>query len=130
MMKKGMSKSLEDYIEAIYRLKLETGSSRVVDVSKALKVTMPSVNNAVKELAAMGYVNYEKYHELQLTEAGREVAKSVYDRHRLLKEFLLSIGVSEENAENDACSMEHILSAETLEKLGKLSKKIDESKGK
>ena len=123
-----MSQSLEDYIEAIYRLKLETGSSRVVDVSKALKVTMPSVNNAVKELAAMGYVNYEKYHELKLTDLGREVAKEVYDRHRLLKGFLLSVGVSEENAENDACSMEHILSAETLEKLGKLSKKIDESK--
>ena len=123
-----MSQSLEDYIEAIYRLKLETGSSRVVDVSKALKVTMPSVNNAVKELAAMGYVNYEKYHELKLTDLGREVAKEVYDRHRLLKGFLLSVGVSEENAENDACSMEHILSAETLEKLGKLSKKIDETK--
>lgn len=117
MAKSTMSKSLEDYLEAIYRLKLETGASRVVDVAKALKVTMPSVNNAVKELAALGYVNYEKYHELQLTPSGAVAAKKVYDLHRLLKGFLLKIGVSEENAENDACSMEHILSAETIGRL-------------
>ncbi len=110
-----MTKSLEDYVEAIYRLSQEGGRARVVDVASMLRVKMPSVNNAVKELARLKLVKYEKYRELILTEEGVAVAKKVYEHHLLLKNFLLSLGVSEENAENDACAMEHILSEETME---------------
>ncbi len=109
-----MTKSLEDYVEAIYRRREENGTARVVDVAKALGVKMPSVNNAVKELARLGLVHYERYHDLRLTQAGELAAKEVYECHRTLKTFLLALGVSEENAENDACQMEHILSAETV----------------
>lgn len=109
-----MTKSLEDYLEAIYRLIHETGDAHVVDVAKLMNVKMPSVNNAVKELAGLGLVNYEKYHELKLTPAGEAAAKNVYTCHLTLKNFLLSLGISEENAEADACAMEHILSAETI----------------
>ncbi len=110
-----MTKSLEDYVEAIYRLREENGTARVVDVAKSLGVKMPSVNNAVKELARLGLVHYERYHDLRLTPAGELAAKEVYERHRALKAFLLALGISEENAENDACQMEHILSAETID---------------
>lgn len=110
-----MTKSLEDYLEAIYRLSQQDGNARVVDVAKMLGVKMPSVNNAVKELARLELVQYEKYHELVLTVEGITVAKKVYERHLTLKQFLISLGVPENIAENDACSMEHILSAETID---------------
>ncbi len=110
-----MTKSLEDYVEAIYRLSEEHGSARVVDVAARLHVKMPSVNNAVKELARLKLVRYEKYREIILTEEGVAVARKVYENHVTLKNFLLSLGISEENAESDACAMEHILSEETIE---------------
>ena len=109
-----MTKSLEDYVEAIYRLAQEGGRARVVDVAAMLHVKMPSVNNAVKELARLKLVKYEKYRELLLTEEGEAVARKVYEHHMLLKNFLVSLGVPEEIAENDACAMEHILSEETM----------------
>lgn len=110
-----MTKSLEDYVEAIYRLAQDGGRARVVDVAAMLHVKMPSVNNAVKELARLKLVKYEKYRELILTEEGIAVARKVYEHHTLLRDFLLSLGVSAENAENDACAMEHILSEESME---------------
>ena len=109
-----MTKSLEDYVEAIYRLAGEDGYARVVEISKMLGVKMPSVNNAVKELASLKLVRYEKYREITLTPEGCAVAKKVFEHHVLLKEFLLSLGVSPDNAERDACAMEHILSEETI----------------
>ena len=117
-----MTKSLEDYVEAIYRLAEEGGRARVVDVASMLRVKMPSVNNAVKELARLSLVKYEKYREIVLTDEGIAVAKKVYEHHLILKRFLLSLGVSEENAENDACSMEHILSEETIDCIRRASK--------
>ncbi len=112
-----MTKSLEDYLEAIHRQVKKTGSARVVDISKTLGVTMPSVNSAVKELSRIGLIAYEKYHHIHMTPAGERRAAGIFKRHTLLKTFLLSIGVSDANAENDACSMEHILSEETVSRL-------------
>jgi DtxR family Mn-dependent transcriptional regulator len=85
---------------------------------------MPSVNNAVKELAKLGYVEYERYHRLKTTPEGERMAQTIYQRHKLLKDFLLAAGVSEAHAETDACAMEHILSAETVERLKDLMKKM------
>lgn len=69
-MKAAMTKSLEDYLEAIHLQIKETGSARVVDVARALGVKMPSVNNAVKELAKLGYVEYERYQDIRITDRG------------------------------------------------------------
>lgn len=121
MKKKFMTKSLEDYLEAIHRQISKTGSARAVDVANMLDVKMPSVNNAVKELAKLGLVKYERYREIQITEKGKQKAAAIYERHKLLKTFLLSIGVSEKNAETDACAMEHILSSETLGRLREIT---------
>lgn len=118
-----MTKSLEDYLEAIHRLIEDTGIARVVDVAKKLDVTMPSVNSAVKELSKLEFVNYKKYQHIQITPKGKHRAAMIFKRHTLLKKFLLSIGVSEANAEKDACSMEHILSEETMEQLQSITEK-------
>jgi DtxR family Mn-dependent transcriptional regulator len=78
---------------------------------------MPSVNNAVRELATLGLIEYTPYQQIHLTPEGGRRAAEIFHRHTTLKAFLLSIGVSERNAESDACAMEHVLSAETLQRL-------------
>lgn len=118
-----MTKSLEDYLEVIHNLVKKNGGARVVDIAKELDVKMPSVNNAVKELDKKGYVVYEKYQLIRLTPDGEREANAIFSRHVLLKDFLLSIGVSEQIAEHDACLMEHNISQETLDKLKLVMKK-------
>ena len=118
-----MTKSLEDYLEAIHRQIQETGSARVVDVAKILSVKMPSVNNAVKELTKLGFIEYERYQHIKMTAEGVRRAVAIYKRHTMLKRFLMSIGVSENNAETDACAMEHILSNETVERFREMTQK-------
>ena len=80
-------------------------------------VRMPSVVRAVRELKRLELVVQEPYSSISLTEKGRRVAHQVFDRHRLLRSFLEKLGVSRRIADRDACLMEHILSAETLERI-------------
>lgn len=112
-----MTKSAEDYIEAIHVLIEGTGTARVRDVAEALHVKMPSVVKAIQELKKLGLVEQEPYGGITLTEKGRRCARLILGRHTLLKQFLLSLGVSSGIADKDACLMEHILSAETLERI-------------
>ena len=112
-----MTKSLEDYLEAIHVLIRETGAARVRDVAHELNVKMPSVVKAIVELKKLELVEQEPYGNIELTEKGARVASLVLRRHVVLKAFLLKLGVSEAIAERDACSMEHILSAETMERV-------------
>ena len=110
-----MTNSLEDYLETIYMLtQANNGHARVSDVAASLHVKMPSVIKAVLELKRYGYVEQEPYGTLKLTGAGIKAASLILDRHNLLKEFLVLLGVTDETAEKDACSMEHFISAETL----------------
>jgi len=109
-----VTNSLEDYLEMIYMLTQANGHARVRDVASSLHVKMPSVIKAVLELKRYGYVAQEPYGKLELTGAGIKAASQILGRHTLLKEFLLLLGVTEETAEKDACSMEHFLGAETL----------------
>lgn len=112
-----MTKSLEDYLEGIHVLIRERGAARVRDVALALNVKMPSVVKAIGELKKLELATQEPYGNIELTEKGARVAALVLSRHRQIKAFLLKLGVSERNAEKDACLMEHILSAETMEKM-------------
>lgn len=112
-----MTKALEDYIEAIHVLIIEKGAAHVRDVAESLGVKKPSVVKAIFELKRLGLVEQEPYGEIRLTPSGRRSAKSVYDRHKLLKGFLEGLGVSTANAESDACLMEHVLSRETLDRI-------------
>ncbi len=112
-----MTQSLEDYIEAIYLLISEGGSACVRDVAKTLDVKMPSVVKAIHELKKLELVTQEPYASIELTEKGRRVAQTVLGRHTLLRTFLMQLGVSRRIADEDACRMEHILSAETLDRI-------------
>lgn len=112
-----MTQSLEDYLEAVYVL-IEDGRPALVrDIAKMLSVKMPSVVKAIHELKRLGLVTQEPYSNIEITDKGRRVAKLVRDRHTLLRTFLLQLGVGEKNADRDACLMEHILSAETIDKI-------------
>ncbi|MGI6495927.1 MAG: metal-dependent transcriptional regulator [Kiritimatiellia bacterium] len=112
-----MTQSLEDYLETIYVLIRERKRARVRDVASSLGVKMPSVIKAVQELKAAGLVEQEPYGDIRLTRSGEARAKEILARHHLLRDFLVKLGVPEEIAGRDACLMEHILSAETLERI-------------
>ena len=112
-----MTKSSEDYIEMIHVLIRDKGYARVRDVAKSLNVKMPSVVKAMSELKKLELVTQEPYGDVKLTEKGRRCAALVLGRHTLLKAFLEKLGVSEAIADKDACLMEHVLSAETLDRI-------------
>ncbi len=125
-----MTQSLEDYIETIYLLITETGSACVRDVAKTLDVKMPSVVKAIHELKKLELVTQEPYSSIELTEKGRRVARNVLNRHKLLRAFLMQLGVSRQAADADACRMEHILSAETLDKIRSFTESKAQEDGK
>ena len=112
-----MTQSLEDYLEAIYVIIKDGKSACVRDVAKHINVKMPSVVKAIHELKKLELVTQEPYGPIELTAKGKRVAGSVLNRHTLLRQFLVKLGVSRKTADKDACLMEHILSAETLDKI-------------
>jgi len=120
-----MTQSLEDYIETIYVLKQDTGSACVRDVARALDVKMPSVVKAIHELKGLELVTQQPYAPIELTEKGVELARAVLARHHLLRRFLMALGVSRRTSDVDACRMEHILSAETLDKIRDFTERRD-----
>lgn len=124
-----LGESLEDYLECLLILE-KRGKIRSVEVAKMMKVTKPSVNNAMKVLKEKGYVIQESYKDIQLTEEGRQLAKAVFERHQILTAFLRDVLlVKEETAEDDACKIEHVISKETFDKLSLFYKQyIDETK--
>ena len=118
-----MTKSLEDYIEVVYVLIHEKRRARVRDIATALKVKMPSVVKALTELKRLELVVQEPYGDVELTAKGRRIATIILNRHNKIREFLMRLGVSRRIADKDACLMEHILSAETMDKISDFLKK-------
>ena len=114
-----ITRSVEDYLEAMYSLEKEHGTIRVKDVAETLGVKPPSVVEAVKKLSKMNMVSYERYGTIKLKGEGVKIAEEVICRHQLLKDFLIMMGVDSEIAENDACSMEHVMDVSTINKLRK-----------
>ena len=112
-----MTQSLEDYVEAIFLLIKDEKGACARDVAKLLNVKMPSVVKAIHELKKLELVVQQPYGPIELTTKGKRVAKLVHNRHTLLRSFLMKLGVSRKTADKDACMMEHILSAETLDKI-------------
>lgn len=112
-----MTQSLEDYLEAIFVLIDDGRPAQVRDVARMLSVKMPSVVKALHELKNLELVTQKPYAPIELTAKGRRLAAMVRSRHTLLREFLVKLGVSRKVADRDACLMEHILSAETLDKI-------------
>ena len=121
-----MTQSLEDYLEAVYMLIAEKRPAQVRDVAQMLSVKMPSVVKALHELKRLGLVTQEPYAPVKLTVKGSRVAKQVLNRHTLLRKFLMKLGVSRKHADKDACLMEHILSAETIDRIRAYTEKQQE----
>jgi Mn-dependent DtxR family transcriptional regulator len=113
--------STEDYLERIGELIERKGYARVVDIAQVLEVSQPSVTAMVQRLAEAGYLNYEKYRGLVMTDKGRAVALKIKHRHATLKRFLSLLGLDEQTQENDIEGWEHCLSADTLERLADLA---------
>ncbi|MBE6915757.1 MAG: metal-dependent transcriptional regulator [Ruminococcaceae bacterium] len=109
--------SAEDYLETILKLHRKSGAVRSIDIVNELGYSKPSVSVAMKKLRAGGYIRVDEDGFLHLTPSGEEVANRVYTRHQLLTRFLVSLGVSEEIAAEDACRIEHDISAETFGKI-------------
>ena len=109
--------SAEDYLEAILMLHQRIGLVRSIDVVNALGYSKPSVSVAMKKLRENGFVEMDAEGYIHLTSAGEAVADRIYSRHRLLTQFFIRLGVSEETAAADACKIEHDLSDETFEKI-------------
>ena len=107
----------EDYLKTILILQRAGRAVRSVDVAEKLRVSKPSVGNAIKQLRQDGYLAADTGRKLVLTEAGRRAAEQVYGRYAVLKAWLLRLGVPEAVAERDACEMEHVVSPETVARL-------------
>jgi DtxR family Mn-dependent transcriptional regulator len=116
-----LSKSLEDYLEAIYVLKNKKGTVRVKDIASRFNFRPPSVTETIKKLAERNLVNYKKYGQIELTVPGEKKAKTIYDKHKLLADFFINLGVDEKTALHDACLAEHVLSGKTLDRIRKFN---------
>lgn len=113
-----LSESLEDYLEAIYRLILEKNTARVKDIASALKVRYPSVTAAVSALEKKGLITHERYGGINLTKQGYDCAVQVSERHRLLQGFFAGVlGCQPSLADETACRVEHALTAPVFTRL-------------
>ena len=110
------NQSEEDYLESILLLGKQQPFVHRIEVAKRMNVSGAAVNKAVKLLQERGHV-YEEGKHLYLTEQGKAYASSVYEKHCVLREFLVSLGVSPETAAVDACKIEHVISEETFLKI-------------
>ena len=108
-------KSAEDYLEAMLMLKQERGYIRSIDVAEKLGVTKPSVSYATKRLRESGYISFDPAGMILLLPPGLEIAERMYERHMLLSELLIGLGVEPEIAREDACKIEHDLSVESFD---------------
>ena len=115
----GLHQSGEMYLETIYILKNETGAVRSLDVAEHMGFSKPSVSRAVKLLKTEGYITVDESGLLFLTEEGEKIAKTLYERHTILTEMFISLGVDEETAADDACKIEHSISDKSFEAIKK-----------
>lgn len=110
----------ENYLESILVLSLKQKEIHAIDIVNYLGYSKPSVSIMLKKLKEAGYIIINEESHIFLTDKGLEIATKIYNKHKLLKDFLLSIGVSEATAEDDACKIEHDLSDETIEAIKKI----------
>ena len=109
--------SAENYLETILILRNRLGEVRSIDIVSELDFSRPSVSVAMKKLRESGHIDMDRDGHITLTESGLKIAESVYERHTILSDFLISLGVDEKIAAEDACRMEHMLNQQTFEKI-------------
>lgn len=119
MIMKPTTRSQEDFLEALLMLEEAGEPLETTRMAKKLGISKPAIHQMGHELINKGYITRIDYGDMSLTEEGRKIAKNILHRHQVLKDFLLSIGVDEQTAEDDGCEMEHIISEATFEAIEK-----------
>jgi len=105
-----MRESGEMYLETILILSEQKEGVHSIDVAEYMNFSKPSVSRAMSLLKDGGYITIDGENHIHLTDAGREIAEKIYDRHRTLTKFFVNLGVDEETAADDACKIEHVIS--------------------
>ena len=119
-----LQESGENYLETILILSRKNGSVRSIDVANELNFSKPSISRAMGILKNAGLITIEKNGQINLTEMGHERATAIYERHCLIKEFLIkTLQIDESLADKDACRIEHVISEETFNRMKELLKK-------
>ena len=124
----GLYESGEDYLETILILKKRNGNVRSIDIAREMDLSKPSVSRAMGILKNKEFITIDEDGAIHLTEEGSKLAKKIYERHRVLTEALMYLGVDEKTAAEDACRIEHDISEKTFTKIKKHlreAKKID-----
>ena len=117
-----LQESGEMYLETIYNLTRESRNVRSIDVAESMGFSKPSISRAIGLLKNGGYITVSEDGFITLTDVGIESAKKIYERHKILTSYLISLGVSEEVASADACKIEHVISDESFEAIKKAGK--------
>ena len=106
--------SAENYLETILILSQKNGNVRSIDIANELAFSKPSVSVAMKNLRTQGHIVVDNDGYIKLTESGRKIAETIYERHTLISNWLVHLGVPAEIAAEDACRMEHVISSESF----------------
>ncbi len=112
-----IKESGENYLETILVLQKRNGMARSIDIANELNFSRASVSRAMSLLKTAGHIEIKDIHEIVLTESGRKIAETTYEKHCTIKDFLVYIGVDQETASEEACKIEHILCDDTFNKL-------------
>ncbi|MCC8074202.1 MAG: metal-dependent transcriptional regulator [Clostridiales bacterium] len=112
--------SAENYLETILMIKNKKGFVRSIDIANELEFSKPSVSVAMKNLRENGYIDVDSSGYITLLDSGLEIAEKMYERHLTLSNWLISLGVNEKTAVEDACRIEHIISVESFEAIKKM----------
>lgn len=112
-----IQESAENYLETILVLHKRKGAVRSIDIANEMNFSKPSVSVAMKNLRQGGYIKVDDDGSIILLDKGQEIAEKIYERHTLISEWLTAMGVDAEVAAEDACRIEHVISAETFDAL-------------
>ncbi len=111
--------SAENYLETIYMLQKSKGMVRSIDIVNELDFSKPSISVAMKNLRENGYIEMDKDGYITLLEKGLDIAQRMFERHTVISNFLVNLGVDEKIASEDACKIEHVISEESFEAIKK-----------
>ena len=123
-----IKESAENYLETIYILSLKNSHVRSIDIVNELDFAKPSVSVAMKNLREHAYISMDSDGYITLTDQGKVIAENMYERHTLLSQWLMDLGVDKETATEDACRIEHVLSKDSFEAIKKHITQCQKSK--
>ena len=123
-----IQESAENYLETILILQKRKGAVRSIDIAGELNFTKPSVSIAMKNLRENGYIEMNETGFITLTDKGRSIAETIYERHTMLSDWLMRLGVEDQTAVEDACRIEHVISAESFEAIKRHAETRGDSK--